>query len=98
MKVNITSVHFKTDKKLEDFIEKKVNKLSSTYDGVLGTEVTLKLENAESKHNKIAEIKVSIKGQHLFAKKQSKTFEEATDTAVEALRRQLTKHKEMIKK
>ena len=98
MKVNITSVHFKTDKKLEDFIEKKVNKLSSTYDGVLGTEVTLKVENAETRENKIAEIKVSIRGQHLFAKKQSKTFEEATDTAVEALRRQLVKHKEMMKK
>ena len=87
MKVNITSVHFKTDKKLEDFIERKVNKLSNTYDGVLGTEVTLKVENAETRENKIAEIKVSIRGQHLFAKKQSKTFEEATDTAVEALRR-----------
>ena len=98
MKVNITSVHFKADKKLEDFIEKKVNKLSNTYDGVLGTEVTLKVENAESRENKIAEIKVSIKGQHLFAKKQSKSFEEATDTAVEALKRQLTRHKEMIKK
>jgi putative sigma-54 modulation protein len=98
MKVNITSVHFKTDKKLEDFIERKVNKLSNTYDGVLGTEVTLKVENAETRENKIAEIKVSIRGQHLFAKKQSKTFVEATDTAVEALRRQLTKHKEMLKK
>lgn len=97
MKVNITSVHFKADKKLEDFIEKKVSKLSSAYDGVLGTDVTLKLDNAESKENKIAEIKVSIRGQHLFAKKQSKTFEEATGIAVEALRKQLSKHKEMIK-
>ncbi len=98
MKVNITSVHFKADKKLEDFIEKKVSKLSNTYEGVLGTNVTLKLDNAESRENKITEIKVSIKGQHLFAKKQSKTFEEATDVAVEALKKQLAKHKEMIKK
>ena len=98
MKVNITSVHFKADKKLEDFIEKKVNKLSITNEDVLGTEVRLKLDNSESRENKIAEIKISIKGQHLFAKKQSKTFEEATDTAVEALRRQLIKHKEMTKK
>jgi putative sigma-54 modulation protein len=98
MKVNITSVHFKTDKKLEDFIEKKIGKLSNTFDGVLGTDVTLRLENSENKENKIAEIKVAIKGHDLFAKKQSKTFEEATDTAVEALRRQLKRHKEMIKK
>ena len=28
MKVNITAVHFKTDKKLENFIEKKIGKLT----------------------------------------------------------------------
>ena len=33
MKININSVQFKTDKKLEDFIEKKVGKLSGMYDG-----------------------------------------------------------------
>ncbi len=98
MKVNITSVHFKADKKLEDFVEKKIGKLSNTYDGVLGTNVILRLDNSETKDNKIAEIKVSVKGQELFAKKQSKTFEEATDTAVEALRRQLKKYKESFKK
>lgn len=98
MKVNITSVHFKTDKKLEDFIEKKVGKLSTTFDGVLGTDVTLKLDNSDNRENKIAEIKVAVKGHDLFAKKQSKTFEEATDTAVEALRRQLKRHKELMKK
>jgi len=98
MKVNITSVHFKADKKLEDFIEKKVNKLSITNEEVLGTEVRLKLDKSENRENKIAEIKVNLKGQQMFAKKQSKTFEEATDTAVEALRRQLIKHKEMTKK
>jgi putative sigma-54 modulation protein len=51
MKVNITSVHFKADKKLEDFIEKKVSMLSNAYEGVLGTNVTLKLDKAESREN-----------------------------------------------
>ena len=44
--------------------------------------------------NKIAEIKVDVKGKDLFVKKQSNSFEEAADMAVEALRRQLKKHKE----
>jgi putative sigma-54 modulation protein len=35
-----------------------------------------------------------VPGNDLFAKKQSKSFEEATDIAVDALRKQLTKHKE----
>jgi len=46
----------------------------------------------------VAEIKLSVPGNDIFAKKQCKTFEEATDLAVEALRRQLKKHKEKLNK
>jgi putative sigma-54 modulation protein len=98
MKVNINSVHFKADKKLVDFINQKVEKLSTMYDGVIGSDVTLKVENTDTPDNKIAEIRLLIRGNDLYAKKQSKTFEEATDTAVEALRRQLTKYKDKIRK
>ena len=91
MEVNINSVHFKTDKKLENFIEKKVSKLSGMFEGVMGSEVTLKVDNSDSRDNKIAEIRLLIKGYDLYAKKQSKTFEEATDTAISALKKQLEK-------
>lgn len=98
MKVNINSVHFKADKKLLDFISEKVEKLSSMYDGVIASDVTLKVENTDTPDNKIAEIRLLIRGNDLYAKKHSTTFEEATDTAVEALRRQLTKRKDKIRK
>jgi len=98
MEVNINSVHFKTDKKLENFIEKKVSKLSGMFEGVIGSEVTLKVDNSDSRENKIAEIRLLIKGYDLYAKKQSKTFEEATDTAISALRKQLEKYKEKKRK
>jgi putative sigma-54 modulation protein len=98
MNVNINSVKFKTDKRLEDFINEKVDKLSGVYDGILGSEVTLKIDNVETPDNKIAEIRLLIKGNDLFAKKQSKTFEEATDNAVDALRKQLDKHKGRFQK
>lgn len=98
MKVNISSVKFKTDRKLEEFINGKVEKLSGVYDGILSSEVILKLENNETQDNKVAEIRLLIKGSDLFARKQSTTFEEATDTAVEALRKQLDKHKEKLRK
>ena len=97
MKVNITAVHFKTDKKLEDFIQEKVGKLSNYFEGVISSEVTLKLDNTLANENKIAEIRVVLPGSDLFAKKQSKSFEQATDTAVEALRKQLTKYKDKLK-
>ncbi|MCB2208513.1 MAG: ribosome-associated translation inhibitor RaiA [Bacteroidetes bacterium] len=98
MEVNINSVHFKTDKKLENFIEKKVSKLSGMFEGVMGSEVTLKVDNSDSRDNKIAEIRLLIKGYDLYAKKQSKTFEEATDTAISALKKQLEKYKEKKRK
>ncbi|OIO99486.1 MAG: ribosomal subunit interface protein [Bacteroidetes bacterium CG2_30_32_10] len=97
MKIKINAVHFKTDKKLEEFIHEKIEKLSNLYDGVVESEVSLKLENSEKEDNKVAEIRLAIRGNDLYAKKQSKTFEESIDSSVEALRKQLVKHKEKVK-
>ncbi|MEE4255820.1 MAG: ribosome-associated translation inhibitor RaiA [Bacteroidales bacterium] len=98
MKVNINSVHFKVDKKLVQFIEQKVDKLSQYYDDIISSDVSLKVSNKSDRENKIAEIRVNIKGSDLFAKKQCDTFEEATDQAVDALKRQITKHKAKVRK
>ena len=99
MKVNlkVNSVHFDADKKLVEFIHERVDKLASHFDKIIDGEVILKVENSHDPENKVAEIKLLIPGNNIFAKKQSKSFEEATDNAVEALRRQLKKHKEKIR-
>lgn len=93
MNVNIQSVHFKADHRLEHFINEKITKLSVLFDGVIASEVTLRLDRSDTQQNKIAEIRLVIPGNDLFARKQCRTFEEATDVAVEALRRQLNRHK-----
>ena len=98
MKVNINSVHFKVDKKLVAFIENKVDKLSLYYDGIIGGDVSLKVSNKADRENKITEIRLNIKGYDLYAKKESNSFEEATDLAVDALKKQLTKHKDKVRK
>jgi len=97
MKVNINSVKFKADQGLQEFINGKVGKLSEFYEGVIGTDVTLKIANNEKQNNKVAEIRLVIPGYDLFARKQSKSFEESTDEAIDALRKQLTKHKEKVR-
>jgi putative sigma-54 modulation protein len=94
MKVKVQSIHFDADRKLLDFVEDKVDKLSHYYESIIGTEVFLRLDKSDAGDNKIAEIKISTPGKVLFAKEQCKTFEEATDNAIEALRKQITKHKE----
>jgi putative sigma-54 modulation protein len=97
MDIKVSSVHFNADKKLIDFVNKKVTKLVKFYEEIIGAEVFLRLENTQEVDNKVAEIKLMIPGSDLFAKKQSKTFEEATENAVDALRQQIIKHKEKIK-
>jgi len=93
MKITVQSIHFTADKKLLDFIQKKVDKLETFYDHIISGEVYLKLENVEDEANKIAEIKLLLPGNQIFAKEKCKSFEEATDLAVESLRKQIEKHK-----
>jgi len=97
MNMVINSVHFKADQKLETFIKDKLKKLPSIYDGVIGVEVKLKLDNNDTPENKITEIRLMIKGNDLFVVKEAKTFEEATSKAADVLRRQLRKHKEKLR-
>jgi putative sigma-54 modulation protein len=98
MQIEIRSIHFKADTKLEIFITERVEKLLQFYDGVISCEVSLKLSNIEGAENKITEIRLGIPGNDLYAKKQSKSFEEATDEAIDALKKQLIKHKEKLRR
>lgn len=96
MTINIQSVHFTADRKLLDFVNEKVDKLNTFYDGIINSEITLRLDKSSTSDNKIAEIKMLGKGHEFFAKKQCETFEEATDLACEALRTQIKKHKDKL--
>ncbi len=97
MKVKIQSIHFDADRKLLDFTEEKVSKLSHFYDGIIGGEVFLRLDKSSTDENKVAEIKLMIPGNDLFAKRQCRTFEEAVDTSIEALARQVKRHKDKLR-
>ena len=98
MNVKISSVHFNADQRLIDFVNKKVGKLDTFFDGIIGADVILKVLKPETANNKVSELKVSIPANgYLFAKKQADTFEEATDLAVDAMRKQLDKYKDKLK-
>jgi putative sigma-54 modulation protein len=98
MNIQLKTVHFTADQKLIDFVNKKVSKLDTYFEGIIGIEVIMKVDKPETANNKIAEIKLSIPGyDYLFAEKQADSFEESLDLAIEAIRRQLTKFKEKLK-
>ncbi len=96
MTINIQSVHFNADRKLLNFVNEKVEKLNTFYDGIINSEITLRLDKSSTSENKISEIKMLGKGHEFFAKKQCASFEEATDLACEALKTQITKHKSKL--
>ena len=70
---------FSASSQLEDFIQKKISKLDKYHDGIIGSEVTLKLEKDDNLENKVVEVLLNVKGQEVFAKKNAKKFEEAVD-------------------
>jgi putative sigma-54 modulation protein len=94
MQININAVHFKADKQLETFIVEKLQKIGKYHEQIIGSDVILKLDNTERPENKIVEMRLKIRGNDLISCKQCKTFEEATDMAIDALRKQLEKVKD----
>lgn len=98
MDIRIKSLRFEHSEKLEEFIQKKVSKLDKYFDEIIYVDVTLKVIKPETVSNKQVEIMVSVPSNELFAEKVSDSFEESVDMVVEAVKKQLTKHKEKIKR
>lgn len=96
MKLNIQSIHFDADQKLLELIQTKADKLETYFDGIVSGEVFLRVEKSDNRENKLAEIKLEVPGNDLFASKKAASFEEAVDEALEALRRQVKKLKEKM--
>ena len=96
MDFKVNTVNFTADKKLVNFIQGKIGKLELMSDQIVASEVYLRVDKNSEKENKIAEVKLLMPGGELFAKKQCKSFEEATDNVIDALKRQIEKYKAKV--
>lgn len=94
MNVEIQSVKFDADKKLVEFVEKKMTKLDKFAEKAVAAKVIMKLDKDHEKGNKVVTITLVMPGEELVAEDRCKTFEEAVDQAIDALKRQLDKYKE----
>ncbi len=97
MEVRIQSIHFDATEQLQAFIQKKVIKLEKYYEDIRKVEVVLKVVKPETAKNKEAAIRVFVPNEELYAEKVCDTFEEAVDTGLEALSKQLLKYKEKLR-
>lgn len=95
MNVNIQSVHFDADRKLIEYVNRKLQKLENFSDRIIQVNVFLKLDNVvHIVKDKIAEIRVHIPRHNFFVKSTSKSFEESFDDALGSLVTQLKRKKE----
>ncbi len=95
MNVNIQTVHFNPDVKLVDYVNQKLQKLSTFHDRIIKADVFLKLDNVvHTIKDKIVEIRVHVPRHDFFVKTSSKTFEESFDQALDSLVNQIKRKKE----
>ena len=92
MEVKINAIHFEATEKLNDFINKKVDKLAKKNELVSTAEIILKVVKPEPAMNKAASVRLTVpRSEDLFASKVADTFEEAIDNCMDALKKQLEK-------
>ncbi|MDL2306214.1 ribosome-associated translation inhibitor RaiA [Bacteroides sp. OttesenSCG-928-D19] len=97
MDIRIQSIHFDASEQLQAFVQKKVVKLEKFYDDINTAEVALKVVKPETAANKEAGIKIIVPNADFYANKICDTFEQAVDECIEALGKQLAKHKEKLR-
>lgn len=94
MKITVHSIGLTPHEPLQEFLEKKLNKLDTFYDKIQACKVFLKVENSNSKENKTAEIILNIPGDDIVVKKTAASFEESIDLCVDVAKKLLIKKKE----
>jgi putative sigma-54 modulation protein len=93
MNINIETLKFDPKADLTEYVKSKVSKLSRFSEKIMTADVTLKNDDSDSINSHVCEIRLIVPGNDLYAKRQCKTFEEATAETVDALKNQLEKYK-----
>ena len=94
MEVKIQSVKFDASQQLLEFVEKKMSRLERFEDSSTGVDVVLKLDKDSEKGNKVALVTLRVPGGDIVSEQRARTFEEAVDLALDALKRQIEKKKD----
>ena len=94
MEVKIQSVKFDASKQLLEFVEKKMSRLERFEGNSTGVDVTLKLDKDDEKGNKLALVTLHVPGGDIVSEQRARTFEEAVDLALDAIKRQIEKRKD----
>lgn len=95
MLVKIQSLRFTADNKLVDYVQAKLNKLSTFNDRIVSVDVFLKLDNVvHALKDKIVEIRITVPRHSFFVKTSTKSFEQSFDDALDSIITQIKRKKE----
>jgi len=87
-------VKFDASKQLIEFVEKKMSRLERFEDSATGVDVVFKLDKDNEKGNKVALVTLHVPGNDILTEQRARTFEEAIDLALDAIKRQIEKRRD----
>jgi len=97
MTINIQYVHMATSEAMDEYVEKKLGKLSKKYDWIIGAEVHFSVEHNDKRKGKICKMELSLPGPRIFATSNEDNYEDAVKNTIKDLEKQLKKRKEIYK-
>lgn len=99
MQVIITAKGIKLTDAIKDYAEKKIGALDKFYDKIIRARIIVGVENRHHLKGEIfiAECRLEVPGNHLFASKNEKDLYKAIDKVRNYLEGELKKHKVMTR-
>ena len=94
--VTVTLRHSSNHSDIEEYARNAVLALTRVFPGIISCHVILDHQKNDFEKNKLAEITVHVPQNVLVAKEACAAYEQAIDSCVEALSRQLQKYKEKL--
>ena len=79
---------------LQNYIDKRLSKLSLYYNRIVSVDLYLNLDNQSSQTNKSVELRVNIPSDDVVVGKKSESFEKSLDMATSTAERMLKRRKE----
>ncbi|PWW81618.1 MULTISPECIES: ribosome hibernation-promoting factor, HPF/YfiA family [Prosthecochloris] len=94
--IQVTLRHTNNHREIEQYARDAVQALDKVFSGIVNCHVVLDHQKNDFEKNKLAEITVHIPQNVLVAKEAAAKYEQAIDSCVDSLGRQLRKHKEKL--
>ncbi len=96
METHIQFVKMPVSENLQDFIQKKLDKLYKKHDWLIKAQIYIKYENTPTPKGKICEIVLNQPGPQIFASSNEDNYQLAVKNTISDLEKQLNKRKQIM--